>query len=249
MWLSVIHLTPMFPRGILYFFFFNHTVTQVNSQVQIHVIVWSRTAGREKEKRSHAQQTFPECIKVTSASAAVHPAPTPQPLLSTAQSSCRFLVPDLCCCCFLLWAEFYTVCQSPERHTLEGPVEWDTKSDPSGEQHFPHLLPLSLFVSLYLPTLPLPPLSLSFVSFYHCPLLFLQLQQLPRLLAKFEQVRSPLFGNATLHLLVRSVLEWSAKPSQHPPACITASVQLMNTTEGMCRHPSSAFLFDKFHSQ
>lgn len=43
-----------------------------------------------------------------------------------------FRVFDLCCC-FLLWAEFYTACQSPERHTLEGPVEWDTKSDASWE--------------------------------------------------------------------------------------------------------------------
>lgn len=32
-------------------------------------------------------------------------------------------------------------------------------------------------------------------------------------------------------------------PAQHPTACIAASVQLMNTTEGMCRHPSSAFFF------
>lgn len=70
----------------------------------------------------------------------------------------RFLVSDLCCCCFLLWAEFYTVCQSPERHTLEGPVEWDTKSDPSGEQLFfttshpqPPFVCLSLSSSLTLP--------------------------------------------------------------------------------------------------
>lgn len=121
----------------------------------------------------------------------------------------------------------------------------------------------SLFVSLYLPAfLFLSPssllvyLSLS-LSLSAYPLLSLLVlfsllrlhQQLPRLLAKFEQVRSPLFGEATLHLLARSVLEWSAKPSQHPPACITASVQLMNTTEGMCQCPSPAFLFDKFHSQ
>lgn len=44
-----------------------------------------------------------------------------------------------------------------------------------------------------------------------------------------------------LHLLVRLVLEWSAKPSQHPTACITASVQLMNRTEGMCQCPSPPF--------
>lgn len=211
---------------------------------------------REKKRSSHAQLTFPECLKVTSTTAAVHPNPPPPSLLGTAQSSCRFHVSDLCCCCFLLWAEFYTVCQSPERHTLEGPVEWDTKSDPSGERLISHLPPPPLSVCLSLSSSLSLPLSLKpfFSSAYpplfpHPPLLLRLHQQLPRLLAKFEQVRSPLFGEATLHLLARSVLELLAKPSQHPPACITASMQLMNTTEGMCQCPSPAFLFDKFHSQ
>lgn len=80
--------------------------------------------------------------------------------LSTAQLSCRFHVSDLCCCCFLLWAQFYTVCQSPERHTLEGPVEWDTKSDPSGEQLFSHLPPPPISVCLSLSSSLSLPLSL-----------------------------------------------------------------------------------------
>lgn len=138
----------------------------------------------------------------------------------------RFHVSDLCCCCFLLWAEFYTVCQSPERHTLEGPVEWDTKSDPSGEQlFFTNLLPqplfcLSLFIfQPYSSSQALSRLRCFFVLFFFYPCISLQLhQQLPRLLAKFEHVRSPLFGEATLHLLTRSVLEWLAKPCQHPPS-------------------------------
>lgn len=149
---------------------------------------------------------------------------------------------DLCCCCFLLWAEFYTVCQSPERHTLEGPVEWDTKSDPSGEQLSYHLPPQPLCVCLSLSySLPLLRSLQRCVFLTACPslflrpLLFLRLhQQLPRLVAKFERIRSPLFGKAKLHLLTRSVLEWSAKLSQHLPACIAASVQLMNTKE--CAH-------------
>lgn len=145
-------------------------VIQVKSQVQFHVtvLVWSQMAASERGKNSsHAQQTFPGCVKVTSTSAAVHPTPPPQPRLATAKSSCHFHVPDWCCCCFLLWAQFYTVCQSPERHTLEGPVEWDTKSDPSGEKKlFSHLLPLALFVSLYLPPfLPLNHFFKLFVSF------------------------------------------------------------------------------------
>lgn len=75
-----------------------------NTQVQIHVTMsgCSRTAVR-----AHALTN----------SAAVHPSPPPPPLLCTAQTSCGFHVSDLCCC-FLLWPEFYTVCQSPERHTL-----------------------------------------------------------------------------------------------------------------------------------
>lgn len=175
----------------------------------------------KKKKSSHAQQTNQCCCPSNSPSAV---------------SSCLFHASDLCCCCFLLWAEFYTVCQSPERHTLEGPVEWDTKSDPSGEQLLSHP---TVFVSLYLPSSLLLPSSFfppaAYPSLFLRPVLFLRLhQQLPRLLAKFERVRSPLFGEATLHLLTRSVLEWSAKPSQHLPACITASVQLMNMTEGMC---------------
>lgn len=193
-------------------------------------------------------QALPECLKVTSTGCAVHPTPQPQSPLSAAQSSCCFLVPDLCCCCFLLWAEFYTVCQSPERHTLEGPVEWDTKSDPPGEQLVSHLLPLSLFVSLYLP----PFLSLYRLSFYLCLLLFfLQLQQLPGLLAKFEQVRSPLFANATLHLLARWVLERSAKPSPtshsvHRSECAANEHDWRNVPAPvLCLF----FLFDKFRSQ
>lgn len=97
------------------------------------------------------------------------------------------------------------------------------------------------------PSLPLSPSGLVFLlsaypSLRPLLLLFLRLhRQIPRILAKFARVRSPLFGEATLHLLVRLVLEWSAKPSQHPTACITASVQLMNTTEGMCQCPSPAF--------
>lgn len=115
---------------------------------------------RGKKRSSHAQLTFPECLKVTSTTAAVHPNPPPPSLLGTAQLSCRFHVSDLCCCCFLLWAEFYTVCQSPERHTLEGPVEWDTKSDPSGERLISHLPPPPLSVCLSLSSSLSLPLSL-----------------------------------------------------------------------------------------
>lgn len=152
-----------------------------NNSPSLHLLHWGGTGqlpdsnscycasvkpdGGEKKKKkkrrsSHAQLTFPECVKVTSTSAAVHPTPPPQSLLGTAQSSCRFHVSDLCCCCFLLWAEFYTVCQSPERHTLEGPVEWDTKSDPSGEQLLSHLLPPPLSVCLSLSSSLSLPLSL-----------------------------------------------------------------------------------------
>ena len=124
--------------------------------------------GKKKKKKrsSHAQITFPECLKVTSTTAAVHPNPPPRSLLGTAQSSCRFHVSDLCCCCFLLWAEFYTVCQSPERHTLEGPVEWDTKSDPSGERLISHLPPPPLSVCLSLSSSLSLPLSLKPFFFF-----------------------------------------------------------------------------------
>lgn len=79
-------------------------------------------------------------------------------------------------------------------------------------------------------------------SLFPHPLLFLLLhRQLPRRLAKLERLR---------------YICWRAQcssgrpsPANIPPACITASVQLMNTTEGMCQCPSPAFLFDKFHSQ
>ena len=132
--------------------------------------------------------------------------------------------------------------------------EWSLR----GTTHLPPPAPTPLCLSLFIfqPLSSSLPKALFFLFpsaypplFPHPPLLLRLHQQLPRLLAKFEQVRSPLFGEATLHLLARSVLEWLAKPSQHPPACITASMQLMNTTEGMCQCPSPAFLFDKFHSQ
>lgn len=107
--------------------------------------------------------TFRGCRKVTSTAAAA--AALPGAVAPAAYSLSQLCV-FLCLSCvvgvvFLLWAEFYTVCQSPERHTLEGPVEWDTRSDPSGEQLLPHLptpLCLSLFISqCLLSSQPLPP--------------------------------------------------------------------------------------------
>lgn len=185
----------------------------------------SGDSEKEKKNSSHAQQTFPGCVKGTLTSAAVHPTPPQQSLLSIAQSSCRFHVSDLCCCCFLLWAEFYTVCQSPERHTLEGPVEWDTKSDPSGEQLFSHLPPQPLCVCLSLS----PSSSLSLTPFLS--LLFFLLLLLyffnnspdswPSLRAS-----DPLCLERLRYICWR-VQRSSGRPSPAniPPACITASVQ------------------------
>lgn len=55
------------------------------------------------------------------------PAPTPSHHPTAAAYSLSQLSVFMCPSCvvvvFLLWAGFYTVCQSPERHTLEGPVE------------------------------------------------------------------------------------------------------------------------------
>lgn len=194
-------------------------VVQGNPQIQIHVDVWSvKQDGRWRGGLCQPVQHWicqPVLLSI--------PLPHPQSSLGTAQSSFRFHVSVLwcCCCCFLLWAEFYTVCQSPERHTLEGPVEWDTKSDPSGEQLVSHLPPLSVCLSLSSsPSLPLSPSGLIFLlSAYPslCPhlLLFLRLhQQIPRLLAKSERVRSPLFGEATLHTLSAWVVG-QAQPTSH----------------------------------
>lgn len=61
----------------------------------------------------------------------------------------------------------------------------------------------------------------------------------------FRHVRSLLFAAAPQHPSARSAPERSARPRQHLPACITASVQLMNTAAGM-RHPSPCFLFFLF---
>lgn len=97
-----------------------------------------------------AYLTFQGCQKVTSTTAAALPS-TVAPAAYSLSQLCVFLcLSSVVVVVFLLWAEFYTVCQSPERHILEGPVEWDTRSDPSGEQLLPHLptpLCLSLFIS------------------------------------------------------------------------------------------------------
>lgn len=128
---------------------------------------------------------------------------------------------------FLLWAEFYTVCQSPERHTLEGPVEWDTRSDPSGEQLLPHLPTLSVCLSLSPGAFSLSSLSLRpslLLHPLHIPhsvlcLLVLLLglhQQIPRLPANFEPVRSPPFGGG----YATSVGALSARVGRPRPADI-----------------------------
>lgn len=189
---------------------------------------------------SHAQLTSPECVKVTSTSAAVHPTPPPQSLLTTAQFRVAVFMCLTCVVvCFLLWAEFYTVCQSPERHTLEGPVEWDTKSDPPGEQLFSHLPPSSLFC-----------LSLSSSLFFfffslHTPLSFLILSLFLPTPSITPQTPGQVWASQIPSVLERlRYICWRAQcssgrpsPADIPPACITASVQLMNTTEGMCQCP------------
>lgn len=75
--------------------------------------------------------------------------PTPPSALLTKPSWVAVFLRLTCVVVFLLWAEFYTVCQSPERHTLEGPVEWDTKSDPPREQ-LPPTTPTSVCLSLFI---------------------------------------------------------------------------------------------------
>lgn len=182
-----------------------------------------------KRKSSDARQSFSGRVKVTLTIAAVCPTPPQQSLSSVAQSSCRFHVSDLCCCCFLLWAEFYTACQSPERHTLEGPVEWDTKSDPSGEWLFSHL-PTPFCLALFV----CQPCLLAFLVielFYFtsgCDSFFLSSSLCFPLDSIYISpdswlslsVSDPLcFEEATQHLLTHSVMEWSAKPGQaniHP---------------------------------
>lgn len=171
--------------------------------------------------------------------------------LHTVQSSFRFHVSALCCC-FLLWAEFYTVCQSPERHTLEGPLEWDTKSDPSGEQFLSHLC---LFLFIFHPSLPLSPSLLPYLFSPHTSFTPSSSFLSPTPSTNPQnpgqvwtpQIPSILWGYTTsVSVLSAQVVGQSrpTSPSMHLSECATNEHDWRNVPV-----PYPAFLFDNFHSQ
>lgn len=67
--------------------------------------------------------TLEVCPKVTSTDSTALPATAAPAPYSLSQLCVLLCLSCVVVVVFLLWAEFYTVCQSPERHTLEGPVE------------------------------------------------------------------------------------------------------------------------------